>query len=351
MPIFDQNTLSLSRLKNRRESIKSFTQNQAVNSANPVEVIIEITNNCNLDCIMCPRLNMTRSVGSMELELFQSIIDQIKDHVELIYLSGGLGDPLLHPEYGKMIAYAVENNVRIGVSTNAAMMTKRHIDTLLDCPPDLLLFSLDGARKETHEKIRVGSKFERTMAGIESFLNEKERRGLKKPYTVCQMVYMPENQDEAEEFREKWSKFPAVDDVRLKKFLFLQGANYGPEQELDLPDHSKWSCILPWRQLSISHDGTVAICCRDLDFTDPIGNVRDTPIKDIWNSEKMVQYRELLATERKSELGTCKNCRTIRTNPVTRLGATVLDAYSIRKLLPVVERLVIKTGVTLTDYE
>ena len=317
----------------------------------PVELIVEITNNCNLACIMCPRPNMTRSVGFMEPDLFRRIIDQVKDCAELVYLSGGLGDPLLHPKYADMVRYAVENGVRVGISTNAGMMTKRHVDTILDARPDILLFSLDGARKETHEKIRVGSQFERTMAGVEEFLEEKERRGLKKPHTVCQMIYMPDNQHEAEEFRRKWNRFPAVDEVRLKKFLFLQGADYGPETNPDSPDHSKWSCILPWRQLAIGFDGTVAICCRDLDFSNPIGNVRDMPIADIWNSDKMVLYREYLATKRKSELSVCKNCGTIRTNTVTRFGATVLDALSIRKLLPVFERLVLKTGITLTDYE
>lgn len=349
--LIDRNTLSFNKLKNRYRSVRSYTGNQPVNPAKPIELIVEITNNCNLDCIMCPRLNMTRSVGSMEPALFRNIIDQVKDYAELVYLSGGLGDPLLHPQYAEMISYAVDNDVRIGLSTNAAMITERHIDTLLTVQPDLILFSLDGAQKETHEKIRVGSNFERTMAGVENFLVEKERRGLKKPYTVCQMIYMPENQHEADEFRRKWGRFAAVDDVRLKKFLYLKGANYGPEPDPDLPDHSKWSCILPWRQLSIGFDGTVAICCRDLDFSDPIGNVQDTPIEEIWNSEKMVRYREYLTTERKSELSTCKDCGTIRTNPLTRSGAIALDVFSIRKLLPYFERLVIKSGIRLTDYE
>lgn len=349
--LIDKNTFSLAKLRNRHRSIKSFTRGQPVNTAMPVELIVEITNHCNLACIMCPRPNMTRSVGFMELDMFRNIIDQVKEHAELVYLSGGLGDPLLHPNYPDMVRYAVENGVRVGISTNAGMMTKRHVDDLLDAEPDLILFSLDGARKETHEKIRVGSTFEKTMGWVEAFLTEKERRGSKKPHTVCQMIYMPDNQHEADEFFDKWHKFAAVDEVRLKKFLFLQGADYGPEEATNAPDHSKWSCILPWRQLAIGYDGTVSICCRDLEFKDPIGNVGDMSVKDIWNSEKMVRYREYLATGRKSELSVCKNCGTIRTNPVTRFGATILDVLSIRKLLPVFERLVVKTGIKLTDYE
>ena len=349
--LIDRNTFSFKKLRNRFRASRSYMAKRPVNSAKPIEVIVEVTNSCNLDCIMCPRLNMVRSVGFMELEIFRSIVDQVKEYAELVFLAGGLGDPLLHPNYGEMISYAVENDVRLGISTNATMLTPGNIDTLLTTQPDLILFSLDGAGKETHEKIRVGSKFERTMGGVEDFLYEKERRGLSKPYTICQMVYMPENRDEADEFREKWGKFAAVDDVRLKKFLFLQGASYGAEPDPNAPDHSKWSCILPWRQLSIGFDGTVALCCRDYDFTEPIGNVKETTLDDIWNSEKMARYRETLATERKSELSNCEDCRAIRTNVLTRMGAIALDDYSIRKLLPVFERLVVRTGMTLTDYD
>lgn len=342
----DKNTFNLKKFKNRYRGIRSYNKKESLHPGHPVEVILEITNHCNLACIMCPRLNMKRSTGYMEIDLFKSIIDQIKDYAELVYLSGGLGDPMLHPKYPEMVNYSHENDVRIGMSTNAAMFTKRHINTLLDIQPDILLLSLDGATKKTHESIRVGSKFERTMKMVEEFLIEKDRRGVKKPRVVCQMVYMPENQHEADQFKNKWNSFAAVDDTRLKKFLHLEGANYGPK---DAYDHSKLSCILPWRQLSISYDGTVGICCRDYDSMDPIGNVKNDSIKEIWNSEKMMLYRDYLANQQKSKIEICKNCSTTKTNPVTRFGAVILDSYSIRKILPTLEKLVQKTGIPL-DY-
>jgi len=44
----------------------------------PIFLIIEPTNNCNFDCIMCPRPNMTRPIGNMSLDLFKKIIDEYK---------------------------------------------------------------------------------------------------------------------------------------------------------------------------------------------------------------------------------------------------------------------------------
>ena len=174
----DKNTFSPKKLLNRYRAVKAYTDGNAVNPAFPVELIIEITSFCNLECIMCPRVNMKRNKqGYMEIELFRSIIDQIKDHVELVYLSGGLGEPLAHPRFGDMIRYCVSNNVRVGVSTNATLLRPKQINEMLDASPDLVLLSLDGATKETHEAIRVGSVFETTMGYVERFLEEKVRRG------------------------------------------------------------------------------------------------------------------------------------------------------------------------------
>src|SRR5215469_15921818 len=114
----DWNTFSFRKLRNRFRSMRAYTSGKPVNPAMPIELIVEITSFCNLDCIMCPRSNMKRDKQTyMDLGLFRSIIDQIKGHIELVYLAGGLGEPLAHPKFGDMIRYCVEQNVRVGVST------------------------------------------------------------------------------------------------------------------------------------------------------------------------------------------------------------------------------------------
>ncbi|MBT3661405.1 MAG: radical SAM protein, partial [Rhodospirillaceae bacterium] len=155
--------------------MRSYVNGDTEVTSGPVELIIEITSVCNLACIMCPRNVMVRPDGYMALELFKSIVDQIKDTVELIYLSGGLGEPLVHPDLTEMIDYCRLQNVRVGVSTNATLLKREIAGRILDAGPDILLLSLDGATKETHESIRVGSVFERTMGNVEYFLEEKER--------------------------------------------------------------------------------------------------------------------------------------------------------------------------------
>ncbi len=349
--LFDKNTFNLRKIRNRFRLARDYKKGNTRTSGYPVELALEITNKCNLACIMCPRVNMNRPAGLMDFDLFKAIIDQVKDYMELVYFSGGVGEPTLHPRLFDMLKYCRKSGVRVGISTNASLLDVRMTDCLLQNPSDIILFSLDGATKETHERIRVGSKFEKTIGNVEYFLKEKEKRRLRLPYTVVQMVYMPENQGEADLFRKRWKKYKSVDDIRMKKFLYLQGANRYPDAISDVKKSDRLSCILPWRQLSISWDGKLAICCRDFEYTEEIGSLKDHSIQELWNSENMQSFRKLLSSGEKDKIKTCKNCGGIAANIFLRTASIIFDDLTIRKLLPIAEKFASKTGIKAIDYE
>jgi len=310
----------------------------------PTEVVIELTNHCNLACPMCSRGNITGDIGFMKLDLFKKIVDQIKDTCELIYLSGGLGDPMLHPSFFEFVDYAKSKKVKIGISTNATMFKGKNIDRLISYAPDILTLSIDGATKETHEKIRVGSNFEKTISGIENYLKVKHEKKIK-THVICQMVYMPINSSEADMFLQKWSSFKGVNDVRLKKFISFEGAPYQPEKKVYEDKYD--SCILPWRQLSVSFDGTVGICCRDYHYKNKVGNANLDTIASIWNSKAMIDYRKKLNENKKHLISSCKDCGTIKTNFITQLGAICLNTFTIRRYLPLFEKVLLKFKLPL----
>lgn len=348
--LIDKNTFNVSKFINRYKGARAFAAGKKAHPGLPVECIVEITNQCNLSCIMCPRAGMKRPVGFMSLRTFQNIIDQVKEYIEIVYIAGGLGEPLLHPEIGDMIRYSRKNNVRVGVSTNATVLNPAMAKIILDAQPDLLLLSLDAATKELHEKIRAGSNFERTMLNVENFLLEKSRRKMSCPFTIAQMVYMPENESEKSVFYAKWKPFKSLNDIRLKKFLHLQGAQRIPSVDSKFKSPVGSSCILPWRQVSIAWDGSLSLCCRDLDFKYPLGTVQSTTIEKFWNCENLMQYRHLLASGRKQEIPLCIGCETIKISALTCLGCILIDDFSIRKILPIIEKVFIKTKLSASDY-
>lgn len=338
------------KLVNRFQLVNAYNKGTIKNLAHPLELIVEITNRCNLSCIMCPRASMKRPQGFMEFELFKNIIDQVKDSIELVYISGGLGEPLLHPYLPDMIKYCRDNDVYVGLSTNCTLLTQERCGALLNHPPHLMLLALDAATKKLYEKIREGANYEATMQNVEYFLKEKIRRRCRDPHTIAQMIYMSENREEKSYFYDKWKGNKGVNGVRLKKYIHLHGAKYVPDISKELEQCETLSCILPWRQLNISWSGDLALCCRDLDFKYPIGNVNEVPIKELWNSKKMIAYRKALSTGQKKNTPLCKECLTTKTSVFTRFASICFDTLTIRKLLPLVEKFVIKTGMKVLDY-
>jgi hypothetical protein len=189
------------------------------------------------------------------------------------------------------------------------------------------------------------------MNNAEMFLLEKERMKCALPYTTVQMVYMPVNQKETEQFKEKWRRYKSVDEVRLKKYLHLQGADIFPDKESTRKRKLNHSCILPWRQMSISWEGILSLCCRDYYFSEVIGNTNNMSIRDLLNSDKMLHYRRLLASGNKNGIALCQNCAGFYPNLLAQIASAIFDGLTIRKLLPLSEKLALKFGIKLADYD
>lgn len=57
----------------------------------------------------------------------------------------------------------------------------------------------------------------------------------------------------------------------------------------------KAGCEKPFRDLVISHQGDVLVCCLDANKDLKIGNILEQPVKDIWYGEKYMSIRKSLA--------------------------------------------------------
>lgn len=339
----------LTRFSKRAAQARAFWAGDEV-APPPVELVVEVTNACNLACTMCPRSEMVRSIGHMDLDLFRSMVDQAAPHVELVQLAGGLGEPLSHPRLAEMVAWCRKRHVEVGISTNAALLDPARTTALLDAQPDILLFSLDGATKETHEAIRVGSDFEKTMGRVSAFLHAKAARDRgrrrRPPYTAVQMVTMPENEHEIEAFRARWEGHPGLDAVRYKRFKDLLSVN--PRAAAGRDPHA--SCLLPWRQISVAWDGRVGLCCRDLDFQTIVGDLRTDSFLDVWNGPALRAMRRDLAAGRRASHALCAKCDIFESTVPSVTALTVLDGVTIRRLLPTLERGIRRLGRPIMGY-
>ena len=106
-------------------------------------------------------------------------------------------------------------------------------------------------------------------------------------------------------------------------------------------DEWKHPCHYLWRgPMYVKQNGDVYPCCQSymLDGL-PVGNLTTEPLEQIWNSEAMQELRVLHATGRAGEIDMCARCCTTIPHPVLVTGSLLLHGRTVRRFLPVVERL------------
>jgi radical SAM protein with 4Fe4S-binding SPASM domain len=290
--------------------------------AYPTIASIEPTNACGMKCIMCPRDRMKRKVGFMEINLFEKIVKQMKMNSFIVLHH--FGDPLLHPKIGEMIKICKKNKIKTFFSTNPSSLTDEKIKTILDAELDYLHISLDGATKETYEKIRRGrADFEIALKNIENFLKEKKKRK-KSPETTIAIIRMKETKGEIEIFKKQWKNKKGIDNVEVKEFITWDGTReditqLGDKYSKKFEREYYYPCIWPWGKLTILWDGKVVPCCFDYDAKLVLGDLNKQSLKEIWDSEKMKELRKQTLENSFPENHLCENCKEKEGFPPSRI--------------------------------
>lgn len=141
----------------------------------PQQIIIENTSRCNLACKLCPSLLDPRS-GDMSLSTFKAIVDRIAvECPEATVIPWNNGEPLLHPDYDKMLTHLNSLGLRYYVTANATLPRKDVFDAILDPAGGAyqIIFSLDGLPSRESRSIEIarpGTDREVVLGTIRAFM-------------------------------------------------------------------------------------------------------------------------------------------------------------------------------------
>lgn len=324
-----------SHFRNRLGLLKSYLLRRSYVPGGPLTLAIESTAKCNLFCPMCPRENVYFPPKDMELSLFKKIIDEGKDFLEFA-VPYGVGEPLLNPEIYEMISYCRQLGIPSGISTNATTLTREAGRNLIRSGLDYIILAFDGATKTTFEKYRKGAEFEKVRDNILTFLEiKKEMKS--KIFCILQMVRLDENRKEIPDLIRMW-RVEGIDEIRIKKDEVHNEGSAIPGDHNGRPP-MKHPCYLLWRgPMYIHYDGTVFPCCY-IYPEEPLGNLRKSTLREIWNSEKMVRLREAHIRADLSEYKACQNCPAARPRLPLTLGSFMINTHAVRKTIPFFERM------------
>jgi len=306
----DERSTAVKRLRYHKRLLQvfsSYKRKKAHLSYLPVRLWVEATSICNLRCVMCPNKDLSKEEkGFMDFGLFQKIIDEARSFVFDVNLIHR-GEGLLHPEFSRLVRYAHEAGMTTKFHTNATLLDEAKSYELIEAGLDQISFSFDGFDKKTYESIRINADFEKTIANIVQFLKVKHELNSKKPYAILELINFPEI-------------YQPLTDHQKKEFLrHFQGL---PLNRIEVKEMHNWAgeigegrkarkyvpCTFLWQALIILWDGSVLPCTQDFHGYYTLGNVKEIPLAQIWNDEKMALLRQKIFQRDISDLETCSRC-------------------------------------------
>lgn len=243
-------------------------------------VYVEITNICNKNCSFCP--GTTRRKCRMSLEEFARVADALIGVTDYLYLHV-MGEPLTHPDVVEFIKYATALGFKCAVTTNASLINKRG-----------------------EELIRAG--VYKVNLSVHSFEDGSEADYIAYLNAICDFADVSSRADVLTVLR-LWNK--GYDNGRNDTTLQMlqnrlagewkwseRGARIRHKLHLEYGDRFAWPdmaidelgdavfCYGLGDHFGILCDGTVIPCCLDREGDINLGNIFDTPIRDILSSER-----------------------------------------------------------------
>lgn len=174
--IEEQNTVpSGSRVdRNAALSFEEYSQGLTTVTCTPTILNLEITNRCNLRCVMCfsqvlERIEDQRDMDMGTVLAFLPFIES----VGRLELNGG-GEALVSKNFWtalEIIPYSIPD---FELKTNAVILKPRAIERLMSSPITHVNISLDAATAVTHQKIR-GADFDKVVGNIKNLVSARAR--------------------------------------------------------------------------------------------------------------------------------------------------------------------------------
>ncbi len=271
----------------------------------PPCVQIEPTSKCNFRCIMCYQSDKSFSskqsgfMGDLNLENFKKVIDEIEGNVESVTFASR-GEPTLNKNLSSFLKYCENKFLALKINTNVSTLNEKLINNLLSSSLQTIVFSIDSADKETYEKIRVKSKYERLLKSLELFYNIKNKN-YPNSKIITRISGVKINTDQnINNMISQYEKY--ADMISFTNMIPWQSSYDNPVNEVKEP------CTELWRRVFVWQDGKLNPC--DYDYKSKLSkyNIGDISIKELWNSNYYNDLRKKHLESQRKEVYPCNRC-------------------------------------------
>lgn len=271
----------------------------------PRQVRIENTNLCNAYCKICPREQLSRPQGTMDMEFFKSIVNQLAaGGTKELHLQG-YGEPFLDKEIFNKIRFA--KSVKIPYTfmvTNASLLNDKVNEELLNTELDKLKISFYGVDKAEYEAVHNGLSYGDVRENINKLIKSKKKLGKKIPVISLKYIGKPYK---FLIFIFQWGLKTTISYARLHNYA------YGKRFNVPEVDKMNRKCSMVNKSvMQVLWNGLVVPCCYDFDGKIILGDLKKESVSEIWNGEKYNKFRQLHKNRDYESIPVCLNCDKLR---------------------------------------
>jgi MoaA/NifB/PqqE/SkfB family radical SAM enzyme len=319
----------------------------------PQIIGFEITHRCNLRCKTCwywgphGRYSEGGGMEEMSVQEIRDFVDSISWFRPYLMLTGG--EPLLYQGIEEVVRHASSRGLFVGMITNGMVAGEEKIRELVDAGLNFVNVSIDSPEKEIHNEIRNNeSSFDRCIKALDNI--RKVKGGRLFPIVTVNLTVSNYNYENLRgiveliddagvrilQIQHQWfsdRETSIAYEEWAERYLGMESGHIGTyetgdahdvdgavlfDQIRDIRDRSNIAvrvypdlsredtasyyrgmdavynerCIQAWYGACIKPNGDVVPC---IDYV--VGNVTETPFKQLWNSEKMRLFRRTVGDQ------------------------------------------------------
>ena len=181
-----------------------------------ISIELDLTNLCNNNCPSCTGNKQNKC--SLSFKQIKQIVDELAYEFEAksIIISGG-GEPLLHPEFVRILKYIKNKGLKIGLNSNGLALDEEKAKAIIECC-SYFRISLDAGTKEMYKKTHGMDEttFQKVIENIKMFTQLKKELNGKIVWGTGFLTSEMTKQDILNFF--KLSKECGVDFAQLRPF-------------------------------------------------------------------------------------------------------------------------------------
>ncbi|MGQ9648680.1 MAG: radical SAM/SPASM domain-containing protein [Phycisphaerae bacterium] len=273
----------------------------------PEEVEIELTTEDSLPhTTLRPRGSAVGRRGPMHMDLYRRLIDELATRDDARIVLGGFGDPLLHPEWPAMAAYARQAGILgIAVRTTGIKLDSSAIDALMTSRVDVINVLIDAISPATYRDVHRADCYQEVVANIEALCIANHQRRQPQPLIVCEMAKTRTTIGEMEKFFDHW--------IAKTGSVYVAGPSHYARQwpelaVMSMAPPARVPCHRIFHRALVLADGRVTVCDQDYKGNHTIGSLTNSTLSSSWTGPTMNAVRRSHLDHRFDGIPLCPLC-------------------------------------------